>query len=332
MHKPHKVPEAALVLRSSLYPTLEDLNRTLREQYNDDLSSFTLQGLHKSFIAPSASPSLLESASNGHDVSEDAVGEERSLGGGRQGVQGGEGEEGDVAENGTNSSRAITHVSSSSSYENGANSSRAISAEGVKGCLAGKHLPVDHGTHEESTPQSTLSTPHETPRHRLPSGGERGVGGGARGGALEWHLGEGVQGAGARWEWEGDGRGRGGCMSEQQEVCVPRKTEVVGAWVGEAWKVGVGGEGREGFVTRVAGEGGERGTGLQDSGVGDGREGCGAEEGLEEEGGGVKGVGVGLALVAWIPQGLAAVLNKVKFSLGLVASRLGLGFRLRVWA
>ena len=309
MHKPHKVPEAALVLRSSLYPTLEDLNRTLREQYNDDLSSFTLQGLHKSFLAPSASPSLLAPS----------AWEERTLGGGRQGGQGGHGEEGDVgAENGANSSRAITHVSSSS-CENGANSSRAISAEGVKGCLADKHLPVDHSTHGES-------------RHRSPSGGERGGEGGATGGALEWHLGKGVQGAGARREWEGDGRGRGGCMSEQQEVCVPRKTEEVGAWVGEAWKVGGGGEGREGFVTRVAGEGGERGTGLQDSGVGDGREGCGAEEGLEEEGGGVKGVGVGLALVAWIPQGLAAVLNKVKFSLGLVASRLGLGFRLRVWA
>jgi hypothetical protein len=89
----------------------------------------------------------------------------------------------------------------------------------------------------------------------------------------------------------------------------------------------VGGEGREGFVTRVAGEGGERGTGLQDSGVGDGREGSGAEEGLDEGGEGGKGVGVGLALVAWIPQGLAAVLNKVKFSFGVVASRLGLGFR-----
>jgi hypothetical protein len=90
-------------------------------------------------------------------------------------------------------------------------------------------------------------------------------------------------------------------MIEKQEVSDPRKTEVVGAWVGEAWKVGGGGEGREGFVTRVPGEEGERGTGLQDSGAGDGREESAAEEGLEE-GGGSKGVGVGLALVAWKPQ------------------------------
>jgi hypothetical protein len=147
-----------------------------------------VQGLHISFLAPPAAPSLLQPASNGHDVSEDAEGEERAPGCGRQGGHGGQGGEGDVgAENGGNLSGGI----SSGPIKSGTNSSRAT-------CL----------------PVALL---HGQSRCREPSGGAMGVEG-ARGGALEWHLGEGMQGAGARREWEGDGRGRGGYRIEKQEV------------------------------------------------------------------------------------------------------------------
>ena len=101
----------------------------------------------------------------------------------------------------------------------------------------------------------------------------------------------------------------------KEEVPDPRMTQAVGAWVGQAWKVGGGGEGREGFVTRLAGVHRAPGSGPdEDAGAGGAQEGSGGgeEKGGEGEEGGVQGVGVGLALVAWKPQGLAAVLNKVQ--------------------
>jgi hypothetical protein len=50
-YNPAKEAEAALVLRSSLYPTVDALNQTLREQYGDDLTSFTAHGLEESFLS-----------------------------------------------------------------------------------------------------------------------------------------------------------------------------------------------------------------------------------------------------------------------------------------